>query len=336
MKCCGNCVNDRYLQKEISLKSKLVGNCDFCFSKDVNLIDPAVFEEDFDKICAIYEVAEDGKHLVDWLNEDWQIFALDRTQAQRLLEEILADNERSQQRYKPRDSNGSEILHAWDVLQTELRTKNRFFPTTDFRTDRGASRLESLRIPSAEVSQVWYRARIEEGRAFKPNEMGAPPARRAGSGRANPVGIAYLYVGSTQQTAVTEVRPHAGEILSVAEFNVNQNLDLIDLRSPRLMITPFVMEDSTKVAELRSDTSFLEKLGDELTTPVLPHAVQIDYIPSQYLCEFIKISGFDGVIYKSSVSSGVNLALFSPSDATVGNLSRVKIDSIGVEYQQLV
>lgn len=336
MKCCGNCVNDRYLKKEIALKSTLIGNCDFCFSKDVDLVDPAVFGEDFDKICAIYEVAEDGKHLVDWLNEDWQIFALHRTQAQRLLEEILDDSERTQQTYQPLDSNGSETLNAWNVLQTELRTKNRFFPTIDFRNNRAAGRLESLRIPSKEVPQVWYRARIEEGRAFKPNEMGAPPARRASSGRANPVGIAYLYVGSTRQTAVTEVRPQAGEILSVAEFIVDQNCDLIDLRNPRPMITPFVMEDSVKVAELRSDTSFLERLGDELTTPVLPHAVQIDYIPSQYLCEFIKISGFDGVIYKSSVSEGVNLALFSPSHATVGALSRVKIDSIGVEYQELV
>lgn len=80
----------------------------------------------------------------------------------------------------------------------------------------------------------------------------------------------------------------------------------------------------------------LVRLGYELTTPTLPHAVQIDYIPTQYLREFIKISGFDGVVYKSSVSTGVNLALFSPTDATVGNVSRVKIDSIGVEYQELV
>jgi hypothetical protein len=41
----------------------------------------------------------------------------------------------------------------------------------------------------------------------------------------------------------------------------------------------------------------------------------IDYVPSQYLCEFIKKCGYAGVIYRSSVSDGINLALFNPGQA---------------------
>lgn len=336
MKCCNNCFNDRYLKKEISLRSELYGNCDCCGSVEASIVDANLFGDDFDKVCGTYELAEDGKFLVDWLIEDWQIFNLCKTKAQQLLEDILEKDERTKQRFKPTGSDDSNILDAWQVLHKEIRTENRFFPTTEFKTDRVASRLESLRVTSRDLQSIWYRARIEEGQAFKPNEMGAPPAQRASSGRANPVGIAYLYVGSSYKTAVTEVRPHSGEILTIAEFEVDKNLQLVDLREdPRKLITPFVMEDTAKVAELRSDISFLEQLGCELTIPVLPHAVQIDYIPSQYLCEFIKISNYHGVVYKSSVSDGFNLALFFPAQATVGKLQRVKINNIGVDFMQL-
>ncbi|UCZ57986.1 RES family NAD+ phosphorylase [Desulfurispirillum indicum] len=41
----------------------------------------------------------------------------------------------------------------------------------------------------------------------------------------------------------------------------------------------------------------------------------MDYIPSQYLCEFIKKHEYHGVMYRSSVGDGVNLALFNPDHA---------------------
>lgn len=45
---------------------------------------------------------------------------------------------------------------------------------------------------------------------------------------------------------------------------------------------------------MRSDLPFLERLGEELTRPVLPHAAAIDYTPSQFLCEFVRRQGYDG------------------------------------------
>ena len=76
---------------------------------------------------------------------------------------------------------------------------------------------------------------------------------------------------------------------------------------------------------------FLERLGEELTRPVLPSGAAIDYIPSQYLCEFIKKSGFDGVVYRSSVSDGINLALFDPRKAQGGAVSLYHVAKVSVE-----
>jgi hypothetical protein len=59
-------------------------------------------------------------------------------------------------------------------------------------------------------------------------------------GRANPAGIPYLYLGSTQGTAISEIRPNTGELAYVADFTTPPDLNLVDLRSPRKMVSPFL------------------------------------------------------------------------------------------------
>ena len=85
---------------------------------------------------------------------------------------------------------------------------------------------------------------------------------------------------------------------------------------------------------LRSDLQFLERLGEELKTPVLPTEAAIAYIPSQYLCEFIKRCEYEGVVYGSSVSSGINLALFYPEKALAGEVSEYDVTNVTFEVQR--
>ncbi|MDT9910021.1 RES family NAD+ phosphorylase, partial [Klebsiella pneumoniae] len=65
-----------------------------------------------------------------------------------------------------------------------------------------------------------------------------------------------------------------------------------------------------------------------------PKSAALDYIPSQYICEFIKKTGFHGVLYSSSVSEGINLALFDPLNATGGNVSIYDIDKVEVSVSK--
>lgn len=110
----------------------------------------------------------------------------------------------------------------------------------------------------------------------------------------------------------------------MAAFTIPGPLHVVDLRNPRKLVSPFLLAGASAIGQLRADIAFLERLGDELTRPVLPRGAAIDYIPSQYLCEFIKKKGYDGVIYRSSVSSGMNLALFAPHRAVGGNVTLYK------------
>ena len=335
MKCCGACFADRFLREEIEGLSTAVGTCETCGAANAKLVEAADLGDKFELVCAIYDKDEEGKRLVDWLIDDWKLFAIARDRAMLLLGDILDDANRVRQRYVPSEMCMSDTLDVWETLRTELRTQNRFFPKTQIDKIRVGGLLEYLRMPADEVPPIWYRARIEEGDMFPAEKMGAPPPRKATPGRANPVGIPYLYVGSECDTAVREVRPHPGEILTIAEFTIENDVQLIDLREPRSMITPFSLADVVDVAGVRGDIDFLERLGQELKTPVLPNAAAIDYIPSQYLCEFIKQIGYDGVVYESSVSDGINLALFNPSQAAVGSLSRVRIGGVEVKFSAL-
>ncbi len=207
---------------------------------------------------------------------------------------------------------------------------NRYFPDSNLDKDRLSNLLAHLRAEAPPLT--WYRSRIQQGDVpYLADAMSAPPKRVTSHGRANPPGIPYLYLGSTEQTAVAEIRPHTGEIVCVADFALPQDLKIIDLRNPKSLISPFFFGDEDQIGAMRNDLPFLERLGQELTRPVLPQGAAIDYVPSQYLCEFIKKAGYDGVIYKSSVSDGMNLALFSPGKAVPGSVVQRRVTSVRVE-----
>lgn len=335
MKCCSNCFGDRGLKQEIRFRSDETGRCSYCASKDQSLVKPTELSEFFGILTNTYRPSNKGKTLAKWLKEDWALFdAMDIAHTTELLEAILNDSEIVRKTFLPTEINETDSLEQWKRFREELMYENRFFPKNfpEEKKERLKSWLENLIIGSEEMPSIWYRARIQkENRDYELSEMGAPERRRAKHGRANPAGIPYLYLGSTPTTVVSEVRPHPGQVLSVAENTLPNDLKIIDLRNPRKLVSPFQLGDEEDIVRLRADIPFLEQLGKELKTPVLPTAAAIDYLPSQYLCELIKNSGYDGVIYDSSVSDGINLALFYPERATGISVSKYMVSNVSVE-----
>jgi hypothetical protein len=261
---------------------------------------------------------------------------MDDSRAKDLLSEILDDGEIVRRKFSPVRTFDANRLGDWESLRDELRYKNRFFPDVNIDLGRLKDLLSPLLLEADEVPGVWYRARIQtRGMPIPVAEMGAPPYGFASHGRANPAGIPYLYLGSTQGTAISEIRPHTGEIACVADFRTANGLKLVELRTPRKMVSPFLLEDAKDIGMMRSDLPFLERLGDELTQPVLPQSAAVDYTPSQYLCEFIKKCGYDGVIYRSSVSEGMNLALFDPARAEPSAVAQYKVSRVSVDFARI-
>lgn len=289
----------------------------------------------FELLASAYRRDPKGRLLVRWFREDWALFGhprMDDARAKRLLADILDDGEIVRKRFVPASDSTVDRLGEWEKLRDELMYHNRYFPEATIDLERLRELLSPLTLAADEVPTQWYRARIQAtDRPFTAREMGAPPKRIASHGRANPAGIPYLYLGSSPAEAISEIRPHTGERACVADFTTRLNLKLIDLRSPRRMVSPFLLASAIDIGRMRNDLPFLERLGDELTRPVLPQSAAIDYTPSQYLCEFIKNCGYQGVIYRSSVSDGINLALFDPALARCGTVAQYNVARVSVE-----
>ena len=337
-RCCPECFDDRGLRKDIfPLLEPVRGTCDFCGTADVDLLEPRQLGAYFELLANVYEPDPGGKSLVEWMKEDWALFShprMDIAHAKELLGEILDDGEIVRQPFVPSPSYSSEGLIQWETLRDEMMYRNRWFLDVSIDTDR----LEGLlvHLPADNLPQRWYRARLLNSDEIYPIEkMGAPPKRMTSHGRANPAGIPYLYLSSRPETAASEVRPHTGELACVADFTIAEPLRAVDLRNPRKLVSPFLLAESSAIGQLRADIPFLERLGDELTRPVLPSGAAIDYIPSQYLCEFIKKCGYGGVVYRSSVSDGINLALFDPVMAVGGEVATYTIKKVSVDVERI-
>jgi hypothetical protein len=335
-RCCPECFDDRGLRKDIfPFLEPAQGTCDFCGTAGVELVEPRQLATYFESLVNVYEPNSAGKTLVEWMKEDWALFShprMDLAHAKDLLGEILDDGNVVRQLFVPSPIYTSNGLVQWETLRDEMMHRNRWFLDVSIDTERLEELLSHLLADN--LPSRWYRARLLSGGTSYPIEkMSAPPKRLASHGRANPAGIPYLYLGSLPETAAAEVRPHTGELACVADFTIEQPLRAVDLREPRKLVSPFRLGDASTIGQLRADLPFLERLGEELTRPVIPSGAAIDYIPSQYLCEFIKKCKYDGVVYRSSVSDGFNLALFNPEMAVGGSVQTYAIKRVTVRVE---
>ena len=341
MNCCAECFGDRGLRRSIiPSRSTKRGRCSYCEADGVVVIEPRELAPYFELLLSAYRQDAAGKLLIHWFREDWALFVhprMDDSRAKDLLGEILDDGDIPRELFVPAHDPATDRLSEWENLRDELMYHNRYFPEKMIDLDRLEALLSSLTIDAEELPTRWYRARICVGDVpYTDDQMGAPPNRIASHGRANPAGIPYLYLGSDANTAISEIRPHPGEMACVADFTTPPTLKLVDLSTPRKMVSPFILADADEVGRMRNDLPLLERLGSELTRPVIPQSAAIDYTPSQYLCEFIKKCGYHGVIYRSSViTDGMNLALFQPTLATCGTVEQYRVVRVEVHSKMI-
>ena len=168
--------------------------------------------------------------------------------------------------------------------------------------------------------------------AHPPSRM-KPLAEKASDGRANPKGITCLYLATKQETAVLEVRPLIGSYVSVARFKVLKDLRLVDCSAVkidnliRLLKKDWTPEETEK--QVWSDINIA------FSKPVERGDDSIDYIPTQIITETFKLSGFNGIAYKSSYGEdGFNVALFDVGAADVINCGLYRVKDVSVTLTQ--
>jgi len=162
------------------------------------------------------------------------------------------------------------------------------------------------------------------------SERMKPLRGRAREGRANPKGIPYLYVSTHRDTAMAEVRPWVGALVSVAQFKIVRDLRVVNIteRPPYGHIYLWTVPPEKWDETVWGDIDFA------FSRPVTPSDDDAEYVPTQIITERFKAGGFDGLAYRSSVGQGHNLVLFDLDVAILVNCSLFELKGLTFDFQE--
>jgi len=201
---------------------------------------------------------------------------------------------------------------------------------------------------------IFYRAQLDIDEIESTDEDGTPRIDIRGlgrermipkpelvmSGRANPAGIAYLYLASSEVTAVSEVRPWIGVSVSAAQFRVKRDLRALDLTLghgefgfAKLSIEQ-LMGQAPVEADLRRRAVWTD-IDSAFSRPASRAEQMVDYVPTQILAEAFREAGYEAIVYRSNFGDpGYNVVLFNVGDAEILNCTPFTIKKLTVEFEE--
>lgn len=348
MNCCSECFSNNYLKNIINSNSAK-GNCNYCDSMDVSVYNPVELSLFFQPILDLFSVNQEGNLIDVELERHFQnkIFS-DKLQnkIKLLLEAIISDETET---YKllfenkvvltclHDDNNHEKIkpLHiSWANFAEEIKSTNRFHIKNALDLTKLKSLLGDRYDKEIIKGKIFYRARISNKQGFTVQEMYNPPAGKAKAGRANPTGISYLYIADQLITTLYEARASLYDYVTIGEFRLKENIKVINLRGNTY--DPILLAERDLLEDFLIHLPFIKKLETELSRPRRRSDNELDYLPTQYLCEFIKSMGFDGVEFQSSLySNGYNLAIFNTDKLECINVKICDIENIELKHKVL-
>ncbi|MCL2474836.1 MAG: RES domain-containing protein [Chloroflexi bacterium] len=141
----------------------------------------------------------------------------------------------------------------------------------------------------------------------------APPSEKTEQGRINPMGISYLYTARNAVTAIAEVQPSVAEYVSVASVKILKSLKIFCFDFNKAFQNSKIMKKPIHEIKRQLGTSYIElkDFFDTISELFSKAAVgdTKNYYVTQYISEFVKNKGFDGIEYKSSLKK-MALTLF--------------------------
>ena len=220
----------------------------------------------------------------------------------------------------------------WRAFEHTLKTETRYFNRDgDDLLSRIFEGIDKLRTPDGKSLIVeagpdtslshFHRARSFEDDASLKDAMmhpetriGPPPANVSTSGRMNAQGVAVFYGATEPQVAIAEIRPAVGSQVLLGRFDLVRPLRLLDLSRLNDVARSGSLFDSVFSTFLER-AKFLQSFTQQMTRPVMPSHVALDYLPTQAVADFLasmESPALDGILYPSvqSGQAGLNVVLF--------------------------
>lgn len=158
---------------------------------------------------------------------------------------------------------------------------------------------------------------------FNAKKSGIPPKNKRKEGRLNTIDDDFLYLSYDYETALAEMRPIINQEYSVAECVTIKELKIINLHK---------INDINKENLFTNFYLISKKVSEPNTEPNSKN--ENLYKITQMLARFLKLKGYDGISYGSSIlENGVNLVLFDANTVKFINSKIFRIKSVKIEFE---
>lgn len=187
----------------------------------------------------------------------------------------------------------------------------------------------------AQQGDHWEEVSVE-GETF-PDQQPLPPNRMkplphsAREGRVNPKGIPCLYLATDKDTAMAEIRPWIGSYISVGQFKTLRNLNLVDCSVEHARGFTFYR---TEPDPAKREEAVWAEIDSSFSEPINSDESNAEYAPTQILAEAFRKNGYDGVMYKSHLGKGFNVAIFDINAAELVNCCLFRAESLEFKFEQ--
>ncbi|MGK0449210.1 MAG: hypothetical protein ACJA2M_003015 [Polaribacter sp.] len=342
MKVCKECFNDVEIRSFIEVSSNEKGNCNYCSNSiHSELIEVGELLDFFAEFVGIFEKDPNGNEtLTEIIQNDWNLFA-GKSEAHDILCDILltlGTPITSPSDIVSYSSNINDCISYWDTLKEELKWQKRFLTNTDELSNLKWDKFfndENVLLPS---QTIFYRARVHHAERKEPylkNEMGYPEKEKVSEGRANPQGIPYLYLSKSVKTTLYETRVSYLDELSIGEFKIKND--------ERIFLVDFTerLNAYKNIDDIRNHTKRVllkNRISKSLSKPIRRYDSILEYIPTQFICEYIRyITNTDGILFNSSLDldEGVNVVLFEEDKVKCDSVEMYRIIDIDITPEKI-
>lgn len=332
-----DCFLDEQLKTMIKTENRQ-GDCEISGKKGCIVYDTEqdhYLEEYLEEIIGLFTVAahlgvSDQDTRATYMREylmKWQLFSANEDQIQKIITSIcheryldepqlFDDKVVIREMLSADEMNQKCILKnfSWENFCYNIKHVNRFH--SDYvNLEQLANLLKNMEIDIKvkDYQLRLFRSRICDEEHYIPGydkrHMGAPPVDFTSSGRTNSEGIQCLYLADQAETTFHEVRARDNDHVCIGEFLQKRDLRIVDF-SFFDRISPFLNQDFD-ITWLAINMEIIRKIGHEIAKPMRRFDKTLDYVPTQYICDYVKHLGYDGIKYKSTLmKDGVNYAIF--------------------------
>lgn len=360
MNCCVRCFKDAEII-DIIKNRKTKGNCDFCGSKNISIYQldaDSTLADMFGELLDIYTTAsslpasfpkENRDLLKNIFYNKWSIFNLAPDSIYRLLTSICHEKYADQPELFDQpvgilESQDKDYLNEFSIIGNyQWHDFIKFIKYINrFHTDHINKNVLNLFIrcvkKSYRAGKIFYRARVcTDEVGFAKTEMGPPPIELAAAGRVNPAGISVLYLADSIKTTLHETRAGVFDYVTVGNFRLKRDIEIVDFASLD-KISPFIANNTMGISYTQHaiNIEHLKLISQEIARPLRRHDSTLDYLPTQYISDYIKSQNYDGVEYISTMcQNGFNLAIFDENIFKCTKTALYDIKSLSYTYDSI-